>query len=303
MIWNVILTYIKKVELYYVGLIIFSYLVGFFMKDLNLRKIKIHIIKKSIVISLIVLVVGFVVKNSDIKLVAFTFSSVYLGFWLNEEMKKLDDKKRLKMYLGLLWQELRFNVHQLDVIKKNYGFYLEDIQFIEMGLRRFDNIHTLCKLLKTNAYQAYMNSGAISTLGSDVFKNTKEADDVFNTLEIAYNDIEYLRSFLEPVLLDFETKVRIRYKLSESHNISQYDSNMLNDLKTKIKQGANELAITYRTSLTARDKLDTVLDKLNVKAELNTERNSVLNDKDKDFIEKTLRIVLNNVTNPFQTPT
>lgn len=302
MIWSVILTYIKKIELYYVGLIVFSYLVGFFMKDLNLRKIKIHIIQKSIVISLIVLIVGFIVNNSDIKLVAFTFSSVYLGFWLNEEMKKLDDRKRLKMYLGLLWQELRFNVHQLDVVKKNYSFYLDDIKFITMNLRRFSNIHTLCKLLKTNAYQAYMNSGAISTLGSDIFKNTKEADDVFNTLEIAYNDIEYLRSFLEPVLLDFETKVRVRYELSKDPNVSQYDNNMLDDLKTKIKQGANELAITYRTSLTARDKLDAVLDKLSVNAELDTERNSVLNDEDKDFIEKTLRTVPKNITNPFQTP-
>lgn len=298
--WSFILGYLKRIEPYYIGLVILSYLLGFFLKDFNFRKLKVSIISKSFYISILALVVGFISNNTDIKNITFTFSSVYLGFWLNEEMKKIDERQRLKMYLGLLWQELRFNIHQLEVIKANYSFYLEDIQYVVMNFRRFSNIHTLCKLLKTNAYQAYLNSGAVNSLTAEVFKKSNESDDIFNVLEIAYNDISYLKSFLEPVLLDFETKVQIRTGMAKDPNIIQYDADMINDLKKKITEGANELAISYRTCVIARDKVDMVLSKLEVKSDLETDRRSVLLDKDIDFISQILKTEFSNVRNPFQ---
>lgn len=298
--WSVAITYVKKIEFIYIGFILFSYLIGFFMKDLNFRKIKVYIIQKSIVIALIALVIGFTVNNQDVKQVAITFASVYLGFWLNEEIKRLDERQKLKLYLGLLWQELRFNIHQLSVIQTNYSFYLDDILFIIPNLRRFGNIYTLSKLLKKYAYQSYLNSGAINSLSSGVFKTTKETDDIFNTLEVAYNNMEHLKAFLEPVLLDFETKVGVRQGFLKDPQIKRFDSNMLDDLKSKIKDGATELAITNRSCIEARDKLNSVLDKLGVKAELESERKSILGEKDVEFINKALRTAPLDIGNPFQ---
>src|SRR5438132_241511 len=92
----------------------------------------------------------------------------------------------LMIILSLIWQELRFNVYQLDIMKKNYHFYFEDLTYFEIGFARFENIYKLADKLKNNVYQAYLNSEAITAIASGVFNAVEDSDRVFNNLEVAY---------------------------------------------------------------------------------------------------------------------
>lgn len=252
---------------------IVSYLL---IKDRVSYKTKHRLLEYSFLITLLIFVGGLFIPNTNLQQASFTFASVYLGFWLNEQRKKLDDRRKLKFSLGLVWQELRYNRHQLEVIKANYGFYLDKPDFLQKNLVKFSHVNSLTELLKTNVYETFIANEAIVNL-------TK--DDLFNTLEIAYNDIKYLQSALRPILLDYNTKVSIL----QSFGDGPYTGQILDDLKDKIKMAGQELAIAYRTTVIAIDKIDKQLNSMGVKVDEISERADVLVKEDKKFIENVIR--------------
>ena len=97
--------------------------------------------------------------------------------------------------------------------------------------------------------------------------------------------MEYLKSYLLTVLLDFENKIFIWDKISGS----RFQSMVIIDLKKKIKDLARELAIARRTVLNARNFANKHLNKIGVKSDTSQLRNLILTDKDNVFISKSVR--------------
>lgn len=276
------------------------YLIGRLTGSNKIRKVKNFILKHSF--SLIVIAIGlaiFIIKDFNFQQGLFTFAGVYLGFWLGEEQKKKEDNKKIKYYLGMIWQELRFNTHQLNLIRMNFSFYLDDPTFLLANQKRLVNINNLSKQLKNNVYQSFFNSGSVTSLNTEsLFSTLEESDELFNRIEIAYNDMEYLKSYLLTVLLDFENKIFIWDKISGS----RFQPMVIIDLKKKISDLARELAIARRTVLNARNFADKHLNKIGVKSDTSQLRNLILTDKDKDFIGKSIRnqpISIDEISNTF----
>lgn len=276
------------------------YLIGRLTGSNKIRKVKNFVLKHSF--SLIVIAIGlaiFIIKDFNFQQGLFTFAGVYLGFWLSEEQKKKEDNKKIKYYLGMIWQELRFNTHQLNLIKMNFSFYLDDPMFLLANQKRLININNLSKQLKNNVYQSFFNSGSVTSLNTEsLFSTLEESDELFNRIEIAYNDMEYLKSYLLTVLLDFENKIFIWDKISGS----RFQPMVIIDLKKKISDLARELAIARRTVLNARNFADKHLNKIGVKSDTSQLRNLILTDKDKDFIGKSIRnqpISIDEISNTF----
>ena len=142
----------------FVAYCIIFYLIGRLTGSNKIRQIKSFILKHTF--SLIVLAIGlavFIINDFNFQQGLFTFAGVYLGFWLSEEQKKKEDNKKIKYYLGMIWQELRFNTHQLNLIKMNFSFYLDDPMFLLANQKRLININNLSKQLKNNVYQSFFN--------------------------------------------------------------------------------------------------------------------------------------------------
>lgn len=190
------------------------YIINWFLKDLISIKVRKFLLDNSFFFAIIILITGFFIPSDTLKTAIFTFSSVYLGFWLSEQSKTIEERRRLKFFLGLVWQELRFNRHQLEITKKNFKFYLESTELLEINFARLSSVTALTKLLKTQIYSSFISSGIITSIKSDY---------VFNSLEIAYNDIKYLESTLKPILEDFAIKVKIQKEYIEKINKNPYE--------------------------------------------------------------------------------
>lgn len=270
--------------LIYPILLLISFSVYFYLKNRIPRMLRNWFVDHSLFITLIILTLGLATADTNLKQLSFTFSSVYLGFWLGEQKGRQRDRRKLGFYLGLIWQELRFNIHQLENIKVNFNFYLDDPEFLKINFIKFSNVYSLSKLLKTSVYQSFISSGSVVTLTSD---------DIFNAMEIAYNDIKYLESSLEPVLLDYKTKMNINnlsISLASGLDSTPYIQQVTNDIKNKISASAKEIAITYRDVSNARDALDKHLNTLGIKFKEDVvDRESVLTDEDREFVARSLR--------------
>lgn len=279
---------------------ILSFLFGYYLRSKKIKYDKIIniILDYSLIITIAIFFSGiFLITDNDMKQAAFTFSSVYLGFWLGNERQRLDDKKMLKLFLGLLWQELRYNRHQLKVIESNFTFLFDGQPHIRLNAMRIGANYSLSGSLKNAAYNAYMTSGAISTLSSSSFK-ADETDEVFNAIESAYINIDYFKSFLFTVTTDFNQKAMIEGDLIQSPFIN----GAIGDMESKIKKAAQELVIAKRYTYNAVDVLENFLHKLGVKATEEELRKDVLSSEDKEIIARSIRKTHINPNEIYQKP-
>ncbi|HRN69955.1 MAG TPA: hypothetical protein PLS49_02110 [Candidatus Woesebacteria bacterium] len=291
-----------------------AYLIGFFFKNLDIKKVKLFFVNNSIIFALILLVLALMpIYPTDYEKALqqgmFTFSSIYVAFWLAEQAKLFEERRRLKLYLGLLWQEHRFNKNKLGEIKENYRFTFEPIdmtqeELLHLVVLRFGNIKTISQKLKKTIYDSFISSGAIISINNNHFKTTEYADEVFNTLETSYNNLEYLESQFHTISLDFQTKLQLHATIMNKFGNNSMIDKVLEDMKAKVKDIAKEIVIAYRTTVLAEAKLDECLTNLHVTTSESSLREDVLLDDDRTFIEGVTRsITKEEIENPFATRT
>jgi len=263
-----------------------SYLLGRYLNNGNTAKIKNLLVKYSFFIAISILLLGvFIFKDENVKQASFIFSSVYFGFWLAEEQRKRNEVRTLKYYLGLIWEELRFNTHQIKVIESNYKFLFDTPQEISLNASKMGTVYSLSGLLKTGSHNAFISSQAVTTLTSEYIKPIERADNLFNTIEIAYSNIEHLKSFLHTTTIDFRNKASIEAEILRS----PFKVGAIDDMKAKVKSTAEQLMIAKRTILKAKNLVNKHLDELGVKTDTEELRLSVLTQKDKKFIKQVIR--------------
>ena len=280
---------------------LFTFLSGLFFKDFKFNNLKNHLLDKSLIITLLIFIIGLYLLNDALQQAAFTFSSVYLGFWLSAQINNRADRQKFKIYLGLLWQELRYNKYQLEQIKDNYRFNILSSEYFRPNFIRFYNIYTATSFLKNEIYQSYIVSGAITTLASNILKDVKESDALFEIIESSYTDLSHLKSLFSFIKSDFETKERIQQEIPSLANNSDLLEKVKNDIETKIIRVAKEIAICYRDCINAIDIIDKALIKLKVYPKESYLKEEILNDEDNEFINNSLREIPENVIeNPFQ---
>jgi len=267
--------------LIYVGIVLISYGFYEFTRGRIPNKLKYFILSRSFIILISTLIVGFLSASNELKQALFTFSSVYLGFWLNEQVKLQEERRKLKFFLGMLWQELRYNRVQLETLKLNYSFFMDDEANLEIMYLKFSNLNAQAGFLKSTVYDSFVSSSVITGL-----KNDK----IFNDLATAYTDMRYFQSAFGIVLSDFEIKLKIHSYATSRGGQDKYVEQILEDLRDKIKNNAGkELAIAYRSVCIARDSVDAYLNTLMVKSDEKEKSDSNLIQEDKDFINKILR--------------
>lgn len=299
-------------EIFHILSYIVAYLIGFFFKTFDVKKMTVFFINNSIVFALIFLVLALMpIYPTDyekaIQQGMFTFSSIYVAFWLTEQARLFEERRRLKLYLGLLWQEHRFNRNRLEEIKANYRFTFEPIDMTQEDLLhlvalRFGNIKTICQKLKKTIYDSFISSGAIISINNNHLVSTKYADEIFNTLETSYNNLEYLESQFHTISLDFQTKLQLHATIMNKFGNNSMLDMVLDDMEGKVKAIAKEIAIAYRTTLLAEAKLDECLNKLHVPTSVSDLREDVLLEEDRTFIEGVTRTITNEeIENPFAT--
>jgi len=211
----------------YVAFGLASYLTYELTRDKIPNKWKYFILSKSFVILIITLVTGFVVSDNNLKQGLFTFSSVYLGFWLSEQVKAQEERRKLKFFLGMIWQELRYNRVQLETLIENYEFYMDDIKNIEIMYLKYSSTHSYTGFLKFTVYDSFVSSSVITNL---------KKDDVFNDLATAYTNMKFLRSASGIVLSDFEMKLRIHQYAMSINGKDEYATQIMDDLGKKNKK-------------------------------------------------------------------
>ncbi|MFA9288402.1 MAG: hypothetical protein ACEQSA_00790 [Weeksellaceae bacterium] len=296
--------------LYFLSFVV-AYLVGFFIKDMNLKKFKKFIVDKSIVLALILLILALLpIFPSDyeeaIQQAMFTFASVYVAFWLAEQAKIYEEKRRLKLYLGLLWQEHRFNLNRLEEIKTNYRFTFElgDLSkedLLQLVVLRFSNIKSLIKKLKSTIYSGFIISGSIVSINQNHFSNVDEADSLFNSLETTYNNLDYLESMSETIFLDFRTKIDLHKTIIAKFDKNTYIDMVLEDMRSKVDMIAKEIAIAYRGVKESESMLNNYLNSLNVTVSEIEKREDILTEEDKNFIKTVNRVITKEeMENPFK---
>ncbi len=264
---------------------LFSYFVGYYFQNHKVKKLKGMLLDHAILFAVLIFVLGIVaINDSNLKQATYTFSSVYFGFWLVNEQKKRDEIKTLKYYLGLIWEEQRFNLHQYEIIVKNFRFLFDSPERISLNAFKMGTIHALSGLLKVEAHNAYISSGAVTTLTA-VTLPIEEKDELFNVVEIAYINVEHLKSFLLTVSTDFRNKASIEGEIVNS----PFVQGALDDMEAKVRDAARELMIARRSAIKARDRVDHFLNKLNVKQSTEELREDTLTDGDKEFINQVIR--------------
>lgn len=265
----------------YIGLVVFSYAIYDLLRDRIPNKWKYQILNRSFIILIATLLGGFFVSDNNLKQGLFTFSSVYLGFWLNEQVKLQEERRKLKFFLGMIWQELRYNRTQLDSLKQNYSFFMDDDKNLEIMYLKLSSINAQAGFLKSTVYDAFVSSTVITGL---------KQDKIFNDLATAYTNIKFLQSALGFVLADFEIKLKVHHYALAKNGKNPYVGQILKDLGGKIKDhGGKELAIAYRTVCTAVDSVDEYLNTMMVKSDEDEKADSKLTKKDKEFVESILR--------------
>lgn len=263
-----------------------AYLFGRYIAYGGVVKAKNILVRHSFFVAILTLLLGiFFVKDESIRQAAFTFSSVYLGFWLAEERRRKNDVRTLKYFLGLLWEELRFNTFQVKGIEANFRFLFDVDREISLNALKMGTIYSLSGSLKTTSHNAFISSRAVTTLSAEHIKPTKRADELFNTLEIAYGNVEHLKSFLHTTTIDFNNKASMEAEIVSS----PLKDGAIGDMKAKVKSSAQELMIAKRTLMNARDLVSKHLDELGVNADAEELRSSVLTEEDKIFVEQAIR--------------
>src|SRR3989344_8571908 len=127
----------------FLGFGFFSFFLGYYLQNNKIKKIKNVLLDHAILIAVLIFILGlFATADSNLKQGAFTFSSVYFGFWLGNLQKKRDEVKTLAYYLGLIWNEQRFNLHQFTVMEKNYRFLFDNPDKIPLNALKMSTIYT-----------------------------------------------------------------------------------------------------------------------------------------------------------------
>lgn len=265
----------------YIGLVAISYTLYEVLRDKIPNKWKYHVLNRSFIILIVTLLGGFFASDNNLKQALFTFSSVYLGFWLNEQIKIQEERRRLKFFLGMIWQELRYNRVLLETLKGNYKFFMDDEKNLEIMYLKYSSINAHAGFLKSSIYDAFVSSGVITGL---------KKDDIFNDITSAYTNIRFLQLALGIVLSDFTIKLKIHNAELIKTGTDKYSNQILKDLCVKIKDNAGkELAISYRAINKAIDKVDAYLNTLIVKSDAEKQSDSDLLEEDWTFIEGILR--------------
>lgn len=265
----------------YIGLMLFSYALHDLLRDRIPNKWKHAVLNRSFIILLATFFGGFFVPDNNLKQALLIFSGVYLGFWLNEQVKLQEERRKLKFFLGMIWQELRYNRVQLETLKGNYKFYMDDEKNFEIMYLRYSSIGTHAGFLKSTVYNAFISSSVITGLKKDA---------IFNDLATAYTNMEFLQSALGFVLSDFEIKLKVHHFALAKNGKNEYVAQILKDLGEKIKNHAGkELAISYRSVCKAIKIVDEYLNSMMVKSDEKKQSDSDLTKEDKEFIEGILR--------------
>lgn len=265
----------------YIGLVLFSYAFYDLLRDKVPNKWKYAVLNRSFIVLLATIFGGFFVVDNNLKQALFTFSGVYLGFWLNEQVKLQEERRKLKFFLGILWQELRYNRVQLETLKENYKFFMDDEKNLEIMYLKLSSINAQAGFLKSTVYDSFISSTVITGL---------KKDQIFNDLATAYTNIKFLQSALGFVLADFEIKLKVHHYALAKNGKNPFIGQILKDLGGKIKNhGGKELAIAYRAVCTAVDSVDAYLNTMMVKSDEDEKADSKLTRKDKEFVESILR--------------
>lgn len=276
-----LIKHIPQNVLIYLGLVLTSYILYELVKGKIPNKWKYYILSRSFNILIATLFGGFFIADNNLKQALFTFSSVYLGFWLNEQVKSQEERRKMKFFLGMIWQELRYNRTLLDTLKGNYKFFMDDEKNLEIMFLKFSSINTQSRLLKSTVYDSFVSSGVITGLKNDA---------IFNDLATTYTNIHYLQLAFGVVLSDFEIKLKIHHYAIVKNGKYEYVDQILNDLGAKIKDNAGkELAISYRSVSKAIDSVDAYLNTLMVKSDEELISDNDLTKEDRDFISKILK--------------
>ncbi len=232
----------------------------------------------SIYFALVILLTSLLVADDSLQQGMFTFSSVYLAFWLGNLQNILNERRVERFYLGLLWNELRVNEHVLHNLMLNYNFFLEDFGAMPYFFIRFSSVSKHLNHLKNSAYLSCLNSASITSVSSD---------DVFNNVEIAYNDVVYLKSLIGILDTEFMNKAALLEKgLVTDANLQKV---LLEDAKNKILSGAEEISIVFSTTKRAKSQLSDLLSKLDVKVSEEELRTDLIGAEERKFISKVLR--------------
>ncbi len=264
---------------------LFSFFLGFYLQNNKIKKFENILLDHSILITILIFLIGFYPSiNSSLQQALFTFSSVYFGFWLGNKQKRRDEVTTLKYYLGLIWEEQRFNLHQYEVIIKNFTFLFDNPDKIPLNSLKMGTIYSFSGLLKVEAHNAYISSGAVTTLSS-VPLPIKEKDELFNSIEIAYENTKHLKSFLFTVSTDFKNKASMAHLIINSPFAQQ----AADDMEEKVKDASRELMIARRSAIKARDNVDKFLNKLDVKQNTEELREDTLTDEDKEIMSRVIR--------------
>lgn len=275
------LTLISPEVVNYIFLVVFAYVLYEALRDLIPNKWKYFVLSRSFIILIATLLGGFFVQNNNLKQALFTFSSVYLGFWLNEQVKIQEERRKMKFFLGIIWQELRYNRVLLENLKLNYFFFMDHEKNLEIMYLKFSSINTQAGFLKSTAYDSFVSSTVITGL---------KKDGIFNDLATAYTNIRFLQSAFGIVLSDYEIKLRVHHYAIEKNGRNEYVGQILQDLGRKIKDNAGkELAISYRSVCMAVDSVDKYLNTMMVKSDEEKQSDSDLTEEDKQFIDSILK--------------
>lgn len=244
-------------------------------------KIKSYVLARSFIFLFATLVGGFLISNPELKQSLFTFSAVYLGFWLNEKVKFQEERRKLKFFLGVLWQELRYNRGILGTVKVNYNFFLNEERDLEIMFLKFSSINTHAGFLKSTVYDSFISSTVMTGL---------KRDDVFNDLADAYTNIRFLQSSLGIVLTDFDIKLKIHRHALEKNGKNKYTDQIIKDLSKKIVDNSGkELAISYRSVCKAIDTVNDYLNTMVVKTTEEKRADADLTNEDEKFLGQILQ--------------
>ncbi|HEX7017802.1 MAG TPA: hypothetical protein VF209_02750 [Patescibacteria group bacterium] len=251
--------------------------------------------RTSLLVAFLIFLMALLLNDSYTNLVSglFTFASVYFAFWLaskqEEEKQRRDEEKalreqrrRVKFFLGLIWEELRYNKHQLEQIKANATFYLEEVNFFKPFALRLGSIKAMTDVLKNSNYSAFISSGYIVHL---------ENDEIFNDLQRAYSDIDHLKSSFIPIVETTNFNVSAIETLGITNNEWLF---IQKETKNKLLGLGEQIAIAYRTVTISLNTVHQELNSLKVNAHEPSLRVDVLTQEDKEYLDKVIRTTPNN---------
>ncbi len=267
--------------LIYLDLVLIGIILNLNLKNKIPPRITKKILDNTFVATMLVFLSGFILPGEILPQAAFTFSSVYFGFWLSEQVRNLEERRKLKFFLGMLWQELRYNRVQLETLKENYKFFMDKEGNLEIMFLKFSGINTHAGFLKSTVHDAFVSSSVITGL---------KKDDIFNDIATAYTNMKFLQSALSIVFSDFEIKLKTHHYAIATNGSDPYAPQILEDLGEKIRDHAGkELAIAYRSVCIALASVDTYLNTMMIKSDEKLPYDNDLTEEDWKFISEILK--------------